>query len=492
MAASRWIVALALALAVLDSPVAAESTRAPARTRQKRTAPATAPAAQPASQPGSTAAQSMYTTYFYTAAEAVIHGYQADTKVRLISLAQKATIWQGVVNAGETKLIPTGSGVFAFLSDKKASIFAGTPSSCTCVGYFVRDQNGSYVSDRFYAELPASTSDADSRVLLWAWQDTGYTITDVTADKVLYSGKLAAGKYLELDDAKASALSSHVLSIRGDRPALAMQVYYDEGFIVPSRDGRGVGREFLTYVGSITEGKNDLNFIAYQVDAAVTATDLKSGEKIWSGTVKAGTIKSLTLSKRYVRVTADREIATSVIPFDHYPGGGYAEHHYGVGLEGSGIDHEFLLPTPGEVWIFSYYDNTQVSVADARTGKQVWQGKLMAGHSQGLTPGFGLYRIKSSNGTSVMGGSSACGGDYSPAAGMFRVDEEVMRVAQQIIEERRQAAAALGQTLTAVEAAAPLTEEENRRVQKRVKAALGQSLNADEVQQRFEASQQQQ
>lgn len=480
MAARGFVISLLGALTVVGATASAA------------TAPATAPSSAPASQPGSAVPKAMYTTYFYTAAEAIIHGYEAKTQVRIISLAQHATVWQGVINAGEAKLIPTGSGVFAFLSDKKASIMAGTPSSCTCVGYFVRDETGNYVSDHFFAQLPASTSGPDSRLLVWAWQDTGYTITDVTTDKVLYTGKLAAGKYLELQNETVSALSNHVLSFRSDRKALAVQIYYDEGFIVPSRDGRGVGKEFMTYVGSITEGKNDLNFIAYQVDTEVTATDLKSGEKIWSGTVKAGTIKSLTLTRRYVKVTASHEIATSVIPFDHYPSGGYAEHHYGVGLEGSGIDHDFLLPTPGEVWIFSYYDNTQVTVSNARSGKQVWQGKLDAGNAQGLTPGFGLYRIKSSNGTSVMGGSNACGGDYSPAAGMFRVDEEVMRVAQQIVQERRQAAAAKGETLSAAQAAAPLTEEENKRVQKRVKAALGSSLNADEVQQRFEASQQQQ
>ena len=33
----------------------------------------------------------MYTTYFYTAREAVIHGYEADTKVRVVSLEKRGT-----------------------------------------------------------------------------------------------------------------------------------------------------------------------------------------------------------------------------------------------------------------------------------------------------------------------------------------------------------------------------------------------------------------
>ncbi|MBA3538476.1 MAG: hypothetical protein H0T79_02505, partial [Deltaproteobacteria bacterium] len=33
----------------------------------------------------------MYTTYFYTAAEAVVHGYEAKTRVRIVSLEDPAT-----------------------------------------------------------------------------------------------------------------------------------------------------------------------------------------------------------------------------------------------------------------------------------------------------------------------------------------------------------------------------------------------------------------
>src|SRR5688572_554839 len=102
--------------------------------------------------------QLLYTTYFYTAAEAIVHGYEPDTHVRIVSLADKGTVYSGVVGPGEVKLIPTGAGVFGFLTDKKASILVGTPSSCTAVGYFVKNQNGAFKSDQFYAQLPSSVS----------------------------------------------------------------------------------------------------------------------------------------------------------------------------------------------------------------------------------------------------------------------------------------------------------------------------------------------
>jgi hypothetical protein len=430
----------------------------------------------------------MYTTYFFTAAEAVVHGYEKNTQVRIVSLAENATVWKGVVNEGETKLIPTGRGAFSFLSDKKASLLAGTPSSCTAVGYFVRDREGTYVSDRLITQLPSSISTADARLLVWAWEDVELTITDSTADRQLFRGALKAGAYHELDSSALARLGSHVLSFRASKRALAVQVYYDEGFVVPSREGRAVGRDFRTYVGKITEGKNDLNVIAYGGDARVSATDLKSGETIWSGVVRKGEIKSVTLAGRYVRVTSDRDVAASVIPFEHYKGMNgmtYAEHHYGAGAEGTGIDHDFLLPTPKEIWIFSYYDGNRVTVSEAAGGRAVWSGVLKAGQAHGLTPGYGLYRIKSSMGSSVMGGSNACGGDYTPAAGMFRVDEEVLRAAQQVVEERRREAAAHGRTLTEAEAAAPLSAAEAARVQRAASGKLHQSLSVDEVQARI-------
>jgi hypothetical protein len=463
------------------SNVAPPVPQAPPISRARETRPTSV-----APQPRPADPSAMYTTYFYTAAEAIIHGYEKNTRVRIVSNAKRSTIWQGVVDEGQTRLIPTGPGVFTFLSDKKASVLAGTPSSCVAVGYFVRDRDGTYVSDLLYTQLPSGTTGDDARLLVWAWQDLQLTITDSTADTTLFKGSLKAGHFHELGNTTLTPLRDHVLRFRADKRAMAVQLYYDEGFIVPASDGRGVGREFLTYVGSITEGKNDLNVISYGADAQVKATDIKNGETIWTGTVRAGTMKTLTLVKRYVKVSADHDVAVSVIPFEHYHGN-YAEHHYSVGAEGSGIDHDFLLPTPEQVWVFSYYDQNLVRVTDTGSGKEIWKGTLMAGQAHGLRPGHGLYRVRSTMGASVMGGSEACGGDYSPAAGMFRVDEEVLRVTEQIIQERRIQAAATGRTLSDAEASAPLTATEGYRAQAHLRGKLKQTLSVDEVNARLQA-----
>ncbi len=434
-----------------------------------------------------TGSKLMYTTYFYTATEAIVHGYEQDTNVRIVSLEQNRTIWTGKVGPGETQLVPTGKGVFGFLSDKKASLLVGTPSSCTIVGYWLRDEEGTHVADHFYGRIPVSSS-ADDRVIVWAWDDMTIQVTDVTTDKLVKEQKVKKGGYLELLKSDVAALGGHVLEFKADKKKMAVQVYFDEGFFVPGPDGRTAGRHFRTYVGNITEGVNDLNLIAYFQKAKVNVKDIKTGKSLFKGTIEPGKVKTLTLSQKYVEVTSDVEISALVAPYEHYKAG-YAEHHYAAGVEGTGIETEFLLTTPDELWIFSYFDNNHVDVFDENTGKKVWSGDLKAGHVQGLQPGYGYFRVRSSAGVSVMGGDQACGAEYSPAAGLFTVDEELLKVATEILADRQEQAKKDGRKLTAAEAAAPLSADESKKAQRRIRTNLGKSMSPTEVQQRLDSMQ---
>lgn len=448
-----------------------------------------APPAKPAGN------QLMYTTYFYTAAEAIVHGYEKDTNVRIVSLEHNATVWTGKVGPGETALVRTGQGVFGFLADKKASILVGTPSSCTAVGYFVKNRDGSFRSDQFYAQLPSSVSAAGAKVLLFAWDDLSYDISDVATKHSLHKGLLKAGRYFEMDSKELAGLSSHVLEFKADKPAIEVEVYYDEGFVVPSQDGRGSGKAFMTYLGDITNGENDLLLMAYNSNAKATVDDLVTGKTIWSGAVPKGGLIPITMINRHVKVTSDVEISVAVAAYKHYKGI-YAEHHFSMGAEGTGIDHDFLTNTSQELWIFSYFKGADVEVINEETGARVWKGTLNAGQVQGLTPGFGYYRVRSSRGVSVMGGASACGGEYSPAAGMFAVDEALFRVMKQIQTERMQQAQAQHRTLSDQELKAPLSADEMRRAEKALAtspssakgaaAAPAPALSPAEVQQRID------
>ena len=429
----------------------------------------------------------LYTTFFYTAAEVVVHGFEEDTKVRIVSMEKGGTIWSGTVDYGQTVHVKTGPGVFSFVADKKASILVGTPSQCAVVGYWLRDPKGSFRAGQFFTQLPSSSGhSADCRVVVWAWDDVTLEITDLTVDKLVYKGKIAKGKYHEITGAALSALNNHVLQFKADKPAISAQVYYDEGFAVPSADGRGAGRLFYTCVGTITEGVNDLNLISYYTTVKVKVEDIKTGAQIWAGEIKKGGIHTLTLKARHVKVTANQDISVLVAPYKHYKST-YAEHHFGMGGEGSGIETEFLITTPSELWIFSYYPRNEITVTNAATGAQVWHGTLGRGQVQGVHPGHGYYRVKSSLGVSVMGGALACGAEFSPASGLFAFDESLFKVVHQIRAERLRVARESGRKPSAAELDAPLTKRELEQVRKELKKQTGRSkVSAEEIYDRLE------
>jgi hypothetical protein len=406
----------------------------------------------------------MFTTYFYTAGEAVIQGYEDGTNVRVFALATRQPIYAGTLDEGETVLVPTGAGVFGFVSDKKASILVGTPSSCAVVGYWARDEDGSFVSDRLLLQLPSSSSNEDDRVVVWAAEESRVTVRDLTSNEVLFDGSLPRHGRFMIPRERLGNRGSHVLDVRSSRRSVSAQVYYDEGFTVPSTTGRTSGQDFLTYIGRTTEGENDLILTSYGAEAHVSVEDIDTHAILFDGTVAAGAVQVLTMHQKYLRIHADRNISAAVAPYQHYVGP-YAEHHFAGGAEGTGIDTDFIVTSPHDLWIFSYFNDNAITVDNMTNGERVFEGTIAAGGSRGIEPGHGLYRIRSTRGTSVMGGANSCGGEYSPAGRLFAVDEAVMRAVEQVYVQRREAAAARGETMSpSAAAAAPLSSSELRSV----------------------------
>lgn len=443
-----------------------------------------APAPAPAKAPN----KPMYTTYFYTAGEAVIHGYEADTRVRVVSLEKRGTIWEGVVGPGDTRTVSTGQGVFGFIADKKATILVGTPTSCTVVGYYLKDETGSFKSNHFFAQLPPGAGGAQHFVV-WAYEPSFVQLFKKGEAKAFKSAELSAGGFLDLTAGELGAIAGSTIELKASGKGVTAQVYYDEGFMVPAENGRGSGKRFLTYVGTITEQVNDLNIIAQGMDAKVTVRDLKTKKVLFEGKVGRGKIQSLTLADVFAEVTSDVPVNVVVAGFKHFQAG-YAEHHFQTGLEGSGIENDFLVTTSGELWLFSYFSDNAITVENAQTGASVFKGTINAGQVRGLQPGFGLFKVKGSKGLSVMGGASSCGADYLPAGSMFAVDEALFEVIAQVREERLQQARAEGRVATEAELAAPLSSGEWNRNAKKLAPAAARPMTLDEVNERKAAMQQ--
>jgi hypothetical protein len=86
-----------------------------------------------------------------------------------------------------------------------------------------------------------------------------------------------------------------------------------------------------------------------------------------------------------------------------------------------------------------------------------------------------------------MGGSASCGAEYSPAGGLFRIDEELLKVATMIIEARKNVAAKRGAVLSADELNAPLSDAELDRASEYVKENTGSTLAPAAVESRMKS-----
>ena len=79
-----------------------------------------------------------------------------------------------------------------------------------------------------------------------------------------------------------------------------------------------------------------------------------------------------------------------------------------------------------------------------------------------------------------MGGDQACGAEFSPASGLFNVDEALFKVVQQIRQQRLQAAEASGVTLSKEKLNEPLTQAELKYANDAVRAATKRDTYTDE------------
>jgi len=301
--------------------------------------------------------------------------------------------------------------------------------------------------------------------------------------EVLATKKLAAGERLELPRDTLNKYANQTIEIASEGSPVATEVYYDQGFIVPSTEGRGAGTDFYTFVGALTAGSNDLDIVGLDKDAKVTVTDIDSDKVIWKGAVKPGDLHAIELVNRYVRVQTDANVEVMVAAYDHL-GAGYAEQHFATGREGGGIDNDFEVTTSGNLWLFSYFADNPITITNLKTGAKIYDGKLGAGTGHELTTGLGLFRVHAGKGVSVMGGANACGADYSPAAGMFAVDEGMLKVIEQITDARIRDAQTRGVTLSRDAAsAAPITSTEWQQYAAPAHAAY-KNMNLDEANER--------
>src|SRR5262249_38752416 len=141
----------------------------------------------------------------------------------------------------------------------------------------------------------------------------------------------------------------------------------------------------------------------------------------------------------------------------------------------------------------SYYPGNDVKVTDAKTGKEIWSGRMGEGEARDVSPGQGFFRVRASKGVATMAGAACCGCQFSSATNQFAVDEALFKVVQEIREKGSEAAAKDGRKPDEKALNAPLTGAELKQANDAVKTNTGRTTyTADEVNDRLRVIQEQQ
>jgi hypothetical protein len=353
-----------------------------------------------------------FTTYTYTHSEIILFSYVNNTAF-VVRNAAGGEIWNGSLNASEHKELNPGSGVYHIEGCNPYSVLVGDAVTFGVLGFYAYDQNGKGTSTLFYtrqAKLANSEPDA-LNFIIFAYQDnTQVTLSNTTTGATIWSGTLNAGQR----HAEPTLIDMY-LTVQADKPVSALS-YTDQGYYVPTDNGTFVGRRFYTWAGNTGNWPHDLNVIAYHDGTSVTVRNTDTGAVLWSGTLNAGQMHTLTnVNHTYLTVTSDKDVAVSVAPYVSFTSN-YYHMIYAEDSTGVGLGKLFYYPSisGANLLIFSYEDGNQIQVKDS-SGAVVWSGTLNKGQNHQFSSAHTLYTITGTGQLSaLMDWGGQAGADFAP------------------------------------------------------------------------------
>ena len=388
------------------------------------TASAIAPGAGPTTQPigiqkSAKPIKSMsqngydYNSLIFTVADVVFFSYENGTMLELYN-STGALIWNNggaPLDKGEHAHVTVPRGVYKASGSKKFAVLTGDPITNSVVGYYAMDQNGYGASTEIYTYVPELYGHC--KFIVFAYEDgTNVKVEDTDTGTLIWSGTLNKGEHWDNE-----SLDKMWLHVTANKPVSALTCY-DQGYFVPSANGKWSGTEFYTYVSDIEGWPEDLTVIAYNDGTSVTITDTDTGVTIWSGTLNSGEahVESFPSgADKFITVTSSDTVTVSVQPWVAMTSG-YHQGAYVPDRTGAGIGTDFIASTldGGYLYILAYKDGTKVDVYNSQTGVLVGSYTLNAGDYVDANPGNGLWRIRSNNHVSVYSGYNIANADFAP------------------------------------------------------------------------------
>ena len=378
-----------------------------------------------------------YNSYIFTTEDIIFFSYQDGTQIKIydtegqlawpegpdIILSKGQHAWADFENVNQ---------VYKVCGSNKFAVLTGDPTTQGISGYYAMDANGLGTSTEFYTYVPEESDIVSGHQLFVVF---GYEPnTSVTVQAEDPNGVYQDVDTFTLDKGQHWAdpnLDNKYIHIIADKPVSALTCY-DQGYFVPSANGRWSGTEFYTYVSDIGGYQEDpwvedLIVTAYDNDTSVTITDSNDPNiVIWSGTLNSGDSWVVSCPEdanldTYYTIESSKTVTVSVMPWELWPTTGY--HHgvfvpdrggTGIGRYGSDIIGSTI--NDGYLTILAYTDNTHVDLYNSENGSWVAGYALNEGKSVNANPGYGLWRIVSDRYVSAYSGFGTHTAEFAPLA----------------------------------------------------------------------------
>jgi hypothetical protein len=354
-----------------------------------------------------------YVSHVFTVADVIFFSYVDGTMLAVYDSSGNL-IWDNGGNPldkGGHAYVSVPQGVYTACGSEKFAVLSGDPITRYVVGYYAMDQNGFGTSTELYTWVPQLYGHCS--FIVFAYEDnTQVSVDDTDTATNIATFTLSKGQHWQIE-----TLQSEWLHITANHPVSALTCY-DQGYLVPSANGRWSGTEFYTYVSDIQSWPEDLTVVSYIDGTSVTIKDSNAGSVVWSGELDEGQahVESFPSgANRFFTITSSESVTVAVQPWvaitsDYHQGlyvGDSTGTRLGTDLIGSTLDGGYL-------YVLAYKDSTTVVVSNSRTGAFVKSYTLNDGDYVEANPGNGLWRIMSNYPVSAYSGFGQWNAEFAP------------------------------------------------------------------------------
>lgn len=351
----------------------------------------------------------VYTTTTYTFADLVLFSYFNGSNFVLFD--DTGTAIDSVnLNNNEFHIFSPGTGVYQIEGNNSFTLLIGDPITNSVMGFFAVDEAGRPLSTRLNTYMPKFEWGGELFILFAYSDNTQFQIKNLTTGVTLASGILNAGEHFE-----SGGFLNTFVGVTSNKPVSALS-YADQGYFIPAENGTFFGNSFYGYSGYIGGWLNGIVVTAYSENTDYTVVNTTTGDTISSGVLNEGEATTDFVSTgTYWDVMTSKDVTVCNTPFAAWSSS-YFYLTRQMDESGRGIGTNFYSPVIiGDLDIFSYEDNNNITVFDTWTSTTLWSGTLNEGEGQNLSSSRTVYHITGTENLAVISSWGASfGADFMP------------------------------------------------------------------------------